>query len=308
LIGIGIDHRVDFCREIIGSGDAPTAAERQRAAELKLVVLDAVARAIEAGTPKSSVIVWTDHDLGEGVLLRAKSMSLAVAVSVEKPGAGLSGLALDSTAEAWGAVMRLGASHAAVRLPYNFADPVALKQNLQEQLRLLQTKCKDAGVRLMIELTPHPTDRQLTAAGGAVTPVLRAQLLIEGMRELQDAGIEPSTWVLAPPTERLGAATVAAQAHVDGRSGVSVLFEVATEPTPVRTTSTLARGDRALAKLAARTAGVSGMLVGPDIYFATLLKLSQGEVERQDAVSSIASQVKKLWEVFADSKKTADVA
>jgi hypothetical protein len=168
IFALGLDARLDFCREVIGSGDVPTAVERAEAAALKLVVFDALAQAIEAGVPKSNVLLWSDHDLGEGVLLRGRAMSLPVAVAGDTPGAG----ALDrhdssSPTGAWGAVTKLDAPFAAVRLEYNFADPVPFKARLQEQVRSLMLRCQEAGRRLIIDLTPHATPSQLEQSGNA---------------------------------------------------------------------------------------------------------------------------------------------
>ena len=308
IFALGIDHRLDFCRELVGSGERPTAAEREQAASLKQVVFDGLVQAVEGGLPKSNALVWADHDLGEGALLRARAMSLPVAVSVEKPGTGLAGLSLESTADAWSALTRLDTPFAGVRTPYNFADETPVKQDVQEQLRALASKCKEAARKLVIELTPRPTAGQLAGAGGTLTPVLRAQLLLEAMRELQDSGVEPSVWVVAPPQEALAAATVSAQAHVDGRTGVTVLFEVGAEPDPGQITMGPSKADRAMARLAARTAGTGGMLVGPDAYFATLARLHQGLVTRPDAVSSIGSHLKKLWELFDEARRKSEVS
>jgi len=83
LFILAIDHRVDFLRELIGAQEGlPTAAERERAAQLKQVAYEGIVKAIEEGLPKSHAGIWTDTDLGEAVLLRARQMSLATAFSV----------------------------------------------------------------------------------------------------------------------------------------------------------------------------------------------------------------------------------
>jgi myo-inositol catabolism protein IolC len=308
VFAIGLDHRVDFCREIVGSGERPGAAEREQAASLKLAVFDAVAQAVEDGLPKSSVVAWADPDLGEGALLRARAMSIAIAVSVDRPGDGTAGLSFDTTGDAWSLMSRLAAQYAGTRTNYNFASETSARENAQQQLRLLAGKCSEAGRKLIIELAPHATERQIADAGGADTAPLRAQLLIEGMRALQDAGVEPSVWVVAPPPDELIAATVAGQAHVDGRVGVSVLFEVGSEPDPGRLTPGPSRADRAVARLAARTPGVGGVVAGPDLYFSTLVRLHQGLIERADAVAEISTHLRKVWEIYAGARRASGVA
>ncbi|MSQ34577.1 MAG: hypothetical protein EXR57_02015, partial [Dehalococcoidia bacterium] len=165
VLAIGIDNRVDFCRELVGSGEKPSARDRQEAALLKLTVLDGLARAVEKGVPKGDVVLWADADLGEGALLKARAVSFEVAVSMEKPGPLPARLSLDA--------------FAAVRVGYNFADPAPVKQNVPEHLRMLASRCRDAGKQLAIELAPSASLEQTTATGGTAISALRAQLLIE---------------------------------------------------------------------------------------------------------------------------------
>lgn len=308
VLAIGIDNRVDFCRELVGSGEKPSARDRQEAALLKLTVLDGLARAVEKGVPKGDVVLWADADLGEGALLKARAVSFEVAVSMEKPGPLPARLSLDATADAWSLITKLNAKFAAVRVGYNFADPAPVKQNVQEHLRMLASRCRDAGKQLAIELAPSASLEQTTATGGTAISALRAQLLIEAMRELQDASIEPAVWVCVPPLDELAAATVAAQAHVDDRKNVTVWFEVGAEINPGRITPGPSREDRSLVRLAARVVGVGGVLVGPDAYFSTLTRLHQGLIGREAAVQPIAGYVRKVWDLYTETKRASGVA
>ena len=65
---IALDERVEFCRDLLSSGDVPTAAEREQAAMMKRVVFDGLLKAIEHGVQKSELGLWADTDLGESVL------------------------------------------------------------------------------------------------------------------------------------------------------------------------------------------------------------------------------------------------
>ena len=80
----GIDHRINFCRELVGANGEPTASERNRAARLKKVVFNGMKRAIESGVPKSQAAIWSDSDLGESVLLRGRGMAMLTAVSADQ--------------------------------------------------------------------------------------------------------------------------------------------------------------------------------------------------------------------------------
>ena len=111
LFVLAIDHRVDLCREILGSQtEQPSADERERAASFKQLVFEGLAQAIESGVAKSNAAIWVDADLGEAVLLRARAMALATAVSVGRPGT--EAFRLEGGAAQVVKLARLGASYA----------------------------------------------------------------------------------------------------------------------------------------------------------------------------------------------------
>ena len=296
LLVLAVDERVDFCRELAGNRDEPTAADRERAAGLKRVVFDGLASAIEQGLPKSQAAVLTDADLGEGVLLRARAMSLAAAFAVD--GSDEAGLASTVTDEGWTRFQRMGASFLAVRTDYDPTAALADREQSQRLLRSLSTKSREESTKFLLELAP-PVEED--------GPEERLAVLFESMRQLQDAGVEPAVWAFQPPSDARSAAAVTAQAHVDDRSGVTVLFTTGEGKAAEQISVDVSRGERAVARLAARTAGAGGLLVGPEAYFGQLALLTQEKAERTDVVAGISTHIRTLWDVFSDARKTSNV-
>ena len=303
LLLVGVDHRLDFCREIVGTEDRPTASERERAASLKKAVFEGLLCAIENGVPKSQSAIWADPDLGEGVLLRARAMSLHAAVSVERPGHGKTDLG-DPT-KAWDCATRLDAGTLAARIRYNPSDTLLAREVAQERLRSLAEKCRNGGRSLLIEIASTPTARQIEENGGEDTA--RAVVILETMRQLQDSGVEPSAWAVEPPTNKRAASAIAAQAHLDDRNGIRVLFVVGAEPEPGRGGRGLTRSEREVAEMAARTPGVSGVLVGPGAYYNALLSLHQGHSVQEDAVQSIGKTINEIWAVYLRAAARSEI-
>ncbi len=89
---------------------------------------------------------------------------------------------------------------------------------------------------------------------------------------------------------------------------MTVLFEVGAEIDPGRITQGPSREDRSVARLAARTVGVGGMLAGPDAYFPPLARLHQGLIGREAAVQEIAGYLRKIWDVYADTRRASGIA
>ncbi len=308
LFVLGIDHRVDLCREILESqAQQPSEDERERAAGLKQLVFDGLVQAIEGGIAKSQVAIWVDADLGEAVLLRARAMAMATAVSIGRPD--MDPIRQEGLTEQIGNLARLGTSYAGVRVPCNPSMTREERDGRLSALRTLSESCRSKGPALLLELVMLPSKNGLQEDGGILewNEKVRPLLTVEAMRELQDAGVEPSVWVVDPPAGARAAATIAAQAHLDDRVGVSVLFAVGNEPSIEHTRAGLPPPERAAVQMAARTTGVTGVLVGPSAYFRQLALHNSGEMNRADAVTAIASGFRARCEGFSEARRTSDV-
>ncbi len=299
----GIDHRINFCRELVGATGEPTAAERNQAARLKSVVFNAMRRAIESGLQKSQAAVWSDSDLGEAVLLRGRALSLLTAVSADQRTEG--GSSELSPTRGWDVATRLDSDFAGVRVNYNPDSPRHIREQAQDNLFRLSRKCRGGNRGLLVELIASPTRRQIERTGGYEEA--RTMVLLESMRQLQDAGVEPSAWVFEPPADRRAASALAAQAHLDERYGISVLFVVGAEPDPSDKSDYPTRAEEEMAVLAARTLGATGILIGPAAYFAQLARLQRGLISEDEAIERIARRIHSLQRVFSDARSTVEV-
>ena len=308
LLVLAIDHRVDVCREILGSqADQPTADERERAAALKQLVFEGLAQAIEGDVAKSHAAIWVDSDLGEAVLLRARAMALPTVVSVGRPDIEM--FRLEDGGGLIEKLARLGASYAGARVPCRLGVTREERDARLSALRMLSETCRSEGPSLLLELVVLPSKNDLREDGGITewSEKVKPLLTVEAMRELQDAGVEPSVWVVEPPVDAKAAATIAGQAHVDDRVGVSLLFAVGNEPGIEHAGSGLTPSECTAVQTAARTTGVSGLVAGPTAYFRQLALHCSREMERADAVAEIASRFGAFCGAFIRARRTSDV-
>jgi len=289
MLIIALDDRVDLCAEVLSTTGEPAAAEREQAANLKRVVFDGITTAIESGLAKSSVGIWADSDLGESVLLRAKAMSLTTASS---PGSGLNSLG------------KLNVDYTAVQLTFNPDGPKVASVELLARLKIVSDKARDESIPLMIELDTVPTTTQIEMYGS--TSDARAMSLLTAIQQLQDAGVDPAIWAIEPAEDDVFTAAIAAQAHVDDRTG-KVLFVVSGELADGQVGTGLNENDKRVIHLAARTHGVSGVVVGPGAYFRQLVQLNEGIIERSEAVDAIAAQLNDISEIFVKSQAASEV-
>ncbi|NQW18261.1 MAG: DUF2090 domain-containing protein [Chloroflexi bacterium] len=300
-----VDHRIDFIKDLVGDDrPEPLAASHEKAADLKGIVFAAIAHAIESGLPKSQVGIWADTDLGEAVLLRGRGMSFTTVASVERRGP--QHFQFQNALGFSENLQRIGASYAGARVNHNIEGDLSESEAHLKSLRRLSEISRSEGPPLMVELNIPPTKRQMARLDDLnewKRDFLPA-VMLEAMRSLQDNGVEPAIWVLEPPDQPIPASALVAQAYVDDRVNVRVLFAVGndrlgeTDPEAV---------DRKI-QLAARTAGVSGLLLGPAIYEPTLKSHIAGNMTRSEAIDALSEIISSIAKQFAESGIALDVS
>ena len=277
---VALDDRFDICSEILGSSSQPTAADREQAADLKRIVFDGITSSIENGIAKSSIGLWAYSDLGESVLLRAKAMSMTTASS---PGSGAHSLG------------RLNVDYTAVQLNLNPDGPKEAREELLSRLKIVSDTARNESIPLMIELDTVPTDAQIEIY--STHSDARGILLLMAVQQLQDAGVHPSIWAFEPADDISFIEAIAAQANLDDR-GSTVLLVIADQLATGKICNTVSETEKNTVMLAARTLGISGVLIGPGVYFRPLLQFNEGIIERVEAVASIAGHLGDINEIF----------
>jgi hypothetical protein len=305
MFGVAIDDRLDFCRDLVGSANHASAAQREQAASLKGVVFDGLVKAIEAGIPKSRSWVWADVDLGEGVHLRARAMSLASGVVIRPPIMSPSMLGyVDDTIKS---ARRLGAGAVLVATTYNPEADIKFRKVRQKLLRRIAGRCAKSEIRLFVELMPGLTRSRRAATQFETPDEYATRYLVEGMRQLQDASVDVSGWVVEPPLDPKAAAVIAGQARVDDRTDVSVMFRVSSDAKSTDSRLTADLTDLRTTRLAARSPGIDGIMVGPGAFVSELRRHTNRSLERATAVTLIAGSLGRVWHSFESAIQTSEV-
>ncbi len=300
-----IDHRIDFIKDLVGDeGPVPLAASNEKAADLKGIVFAAIAEAIESGLPKSQVAIWTDTEVGEAVLLRGRSMSITTVASVERDGPEHFQFqnALGFSEE----LKLVGASYAGARINHNIEGDLAESEAHLKSLRRLSEIARSEGPPLMLELSVPPTKKQVARLDDLDEwkRDFQPAVLLETIRSLQDDGVEPAIWVLDAPDQPIPASAVAAQAYVDDRVDVRVLFAIGNERS---NKPDLDARDTAI-RIASRTAGVNGLVLGPAIYEPTLRAHMSGEMTGPEAVDALSGIITSIATRFVEAGTALDVS
>ncbi|MEE8045582.1 MAG: hypothetical protein V3T49_01950 [Dehalococcoidia bacterium] len=286
---VALDDRVDLCTDILDTSGEPTAADREQAANLKRVVYDGITTAIENGLAKSSVALWADSDLGESVLLRAKATSMTTASS---PGNGLHSLG------------KLNVDYTAVQLTFNPDGAQDSRIELLGRLKIVSDRAKGESIPLMIELDAIPTATQIEMYGSPADA--RAMMLLTSIQQLQDAGVDPAIWAIEPPEDDVFTTAIAAQIHLDDRSG-KLLLVVAGDLAAGQVGNDMREYEKQVIRVASRTHGIAGVLIGPGAYYRYLVQLHEGIIQRDEAVEVIASRISDISEIFEKSRTASEV-
>jgi myo-inositol catabolism protein IolC len=289
VLFVALDDRVDFFSDILDISGDPAAADREQAANLKRVVFDGITTAIERGIAKSNVALWADSDLGESVLLRAKAMSLTTASS---PGSGAHSLG------------KLNVDYTAVQLNFNPDGLEDARKELLVRLKIVSDKARVESVPLMIELDATPGATQIEMYGSFADA--RSMMLLTAIQQLQDAGVDPAIWAIEPPSDDVFTAAIAAQARLDDRSS-KLLLVVAGELGSGQVGSDMRDSEKRVIRVAARTHGVAGVLIGPGAYYRHLVQFHEGIIEREKAVDVIADHLVDVSEIFENSRTASEV-
>ena len=283
-----LDERIDLYADVLAITGKPSSADREHAADLKRVVFEGVRTAVKQGLPASSVAIWADGDLGESVLLRAKAMSIATSAS---PGSGLE------------TVKHLFVDYIGIQLSFNPDSPPNTREQILKQLEDLSGSTRKESIQMIIELDSTPTTAQIDNFGNSMKA--RANLLAKSIQQFQDAGVDSSLWVFDPKGIESSTATLAAQAHIDGRQSRVLLST--SDDFSTKNVNDLTADEKHITRLAARTHGVDGLLIGPGAYYHQLVDFNKGSIGRDEAIRSIANHLLNLSELFVRSRVASTV-
>ncbi len=305
MFGVAVDDRVDFCRDLVGSAKNPSAAHREQAASLKSVVFDALVKGIETGIPNSRSWLWADLDLGEGVHLRARAMSLASGAIIRPPITSPSMLGyVDDNIRTAG---RIGAGAVLVSTTYNPEANEKFRRARQKLLRRIAGQCAKSDLRLFVELTPGLALTRRVNKGSRLPDEHITKHLVEGIRQLQDADVNVSGWVVEAPPDAKAVAVIAGQARVDDRKDVSVMMRVSSSAGASSSRATAGLTDIRIARLAAQSTGIDGIMVGPGAFVSQLRQLNNQTLDRATAVNLIAAAFCRLWDSYEAAYRPSEV-
>jgi myo-inositol catabolism protein IolC len=293
------DHRHSYVSGMFGFKPPLRQAEHDRVADSKQIIYEGFKEALAAGVPQECAGILVDEEFGADILRDAVARGYVTALSVEQSGS-------DEFDFEYGAafaqhIRQFNPTFAKVLVRFNPQGDAALNARQIARLRKLSDGCREAGPKFMFELLVPATDEQLARVQGnkqAYDSQVRPGLMVQALRDLQDAGIEPDVWKIEGMDRRDECERLVETARRDGRDAVSciVLGRGADEKKVI-----------AWLETAASVPGFIGFAVGRTSFWDAIADHEAHEVTRQVAVTRIAQRYLQWVGIFRQAASSGQL-
>jgi myo-inositol catabolism protein IolC len=299
---VAFDHRSSFSKGLFGATEPLSPEIERRVGDTKELIFEAFQEALKDGAPRDVCGVLVDEQFGTPVARAAKAGGILLAMPVERSGQEEFqfeyGDAFGDHIEAF------DPDFSKVLVRYNPEGDHDLNRRQTVKLARLSDWLHAHDRRFLFELLVPPTPAQLARFGGGdggqarYDRELRAGLVVETLRALQEGGVEPDIWKIEGLETSADCLRVVAQARSgSGRGGVGCIV--------------LGRGaslERVLAWLAAAAPveGFIGFAVGRTEWQEALKGYVSGQRSREETRREIAERYLHMIRAYvADAEATA---
>jgi myo-inositol catabolism protein IolC len=289
------DHRGSFETKLFGWHGKLTAGQTVEIAAAKQVIYDGFKAALAAGVQKDKAGILVDEQFGAAILHDAAKRGYSTACPAEK--SGQHEFDFEYGDEFAKHIEAFNPTFCKVLVRYNPEGDKALNQRQAARLKRLSEFLQSNGrSRFMFELLVPPEVAELEELAGdkkAYDRELRPRLMVQAIRELQDAGVEPDIWKIEGLDRREDCVKIVTAARLNGRDNVGCIV--------------LGRGEddrkvREWLATAARVPGFIGFAVGRTTFWDPLVDHRAQKITRDTAVARIAASYREWVNEFQNSK------
>jgi 5-dehydro-2-deoxygluconokinase len=284
------DHRASFSKELFGWDGPLTGEQIAQIAAIKRVIYDAILSAVAAGVPRERAGILVDEQFGATILRDAAAQGLITASPAEK--SGQAEFDFEYGSEFARHIEQFNPTFCKVLVRYNPGGDKALNRRQAGRLKQLSDYLHATGRLYMFELLVPPDAAQLERLHhdrNQYDLELRPSLMVEAIRELQDAGVEPDVWKIEGLDRTADCQRVVETARRAGRAkvGCIVLGRHENDQKVQHWLTT-----------AAAVPGFIGFAVGRTTFWDPLVHYRAKQVTRETAVAQIATSYRQWVEVF----------
>jgi myo-inositol catabolism protein IolC len=287
------DHRQSYITGMFHFTPPLTAVQHDLVADSKQVIYDGFRQALGHGVPNDRAGILVDEEFGAAILRDAIEHQYVTALSTEKSGVEEFefeyGTAFKEHIEAF------APTFAKVLVRYNPENDQALNRRQTARLRQLSDYCRTAEQLFMFELLVPATKAQMDRVQedkATYDRHIRPELMLQTIRTLQDAGVEPDVWKVEGLDRREDCERIVETARRDGRDDVSciVLGRGADEKKVVTWLET-----------AASVPGFIGFAVGRTTFWDAVAAYEAHTMTRHEASARVAQRYREWAAIFEQS-------
>jgi len=293
------DHRQSYVSGMFGFQAPLTPSQRQQVADSKQLIYEGFQQALAAGVAKASAGLLVDEEFGAAVLRDAASQGYITALSVEK--SGCDEFEFEYGADFAAHIEAFDPTFAKVLVRYNPAADATSNKRQLARLKQLSDYCHKSSRRFMFELLVPATADQMEKLGGdkdAYEVRMRPELMLQALRDLQEAGIEPDVWKIEGLDRREDCCRIVDIARRGGRDDVGciVLGRGADEQKVTQWLTT-----------AATVPGFIGFAVGRTSFWDAVKGYYGKRATREEAQNRIAARYAKWAAIFSGQRRLAEI-
>jgi 5-dehydro-2-deoxygluconokinase len=285
------DHRASFETGLFGWTPPLSKAQIADVAEAKQVVYDGFRSALASGVAKDKAAILVDEQFGAAILRNAAASGIATAAPAEK--SGQAEFEFQYGEDFARHITAFDPTFCKVLVRYNPEGDRALNERQAARLKhLSEVLAAEKRSRYLFELLVPAEKAQLDKLKGdkkAYDLEMRPRLMVEAIRELQAAGVEPDVWKIEGLDRGADCQAIVTAARAGGRDTVGCII--------------LGRGedDRKVREWIATAAAVPGFIgfaVGRTVFWDPLVAWRDKTWTREQAVAEIARRYREFATLF----------
>ncbi len=285
------DHRGSFETGMFGWKGVLISEQTAQIAAAKQVIYEGFQQAIANGAPKDKGGILVDEQFGAAILRDAAQKGFTFACPAEK--SGQEEFEFEYGEEFAEHIEAFHPTFCKVLVRYNPEGDAAMNRRQAARLRRLSDYLQTARRSLfMFELLVPAENAQLERLNGnkdAYDLEIRPGLMVETIRQLQSAGVEPDLWKVEGLDRREDCEKIVEIARTGGRDRVSCIV--------------LGRGadEKIVRKWLTTAAGVPGFIgfaIGRTDFWQPLVDWRDGKIARETAVTQIANEYRGFIDDF----------